>query len=129
MAHYALLDENNVVVNVIVGEEEGHQNKNWEKIYSGMFGLRCLRTSYNTFQGKHTRGGFPFRGNYAGVGYLYYKSIDAFVPPKPYDSWILDRSTYDWQPPIPYPLDGNRYVWNENIKNWEIDLDWDQNNV
>ena len=129
MAHYALLDEDNMVVNVIVGEEEGHQGKNWEKEYSRMFGLKCLRTSYNTFQGKHTQGGRPFRGNYAGVGYFYYRSLDAFIPPKPYESWVLDFSIYDWQPPVPYPTDGDRYLWNEDLVDWEFDVDWYENNV
>ena len=130
MAHYALLDENNIVVNVIVGEEEGHQNKDWEKEYSEIYGLRCLRTSYNTFQGKHTIRGKPFRGNYAGLNFFYSEALDAFIPPQPHRSWVLDESIYDWQPPVPYPTDGYRYVWDETQTEWKIDPDWyTDNNV
>ena len=121
MAHYALLDENNVVVNVIVGAEENSDGINWEKRYSSMFGLRCLRTSINTINGKHIAGGSPFRGNYAGIGYSYNRSLNAFIPPKPYPSWIIDKKEYNWMAPVPYPENGQQYCWNEEILNWELE--------
>jgi len=121
MAHYALLDENNVVVNVIVGAEENSDGINWEKRYSSMFGLRCLRTSINTINGKHIAGGTPFRGNYAGIGYSYNTSLNAFIPPKKYPSWILDKNQYNWVSPIPYPQDKHNYFWNEEVIGWELE--------
>jgi hypothetical protein len=121
MAHYALLDENNIVVNVIVGFDEikGQESLNgWEDYYSELFGMRCKRTSYNTRNGIHLLGGNAFRGNYAGIGYSYDETLDAFIPPKRYDSWILDTSTYEWKPPIPYPNDYNSYIWDEESVSW-----------
>lgn len=129
MAHYAILDENNIVTSVIVGFDEEYQGTNWEKEYSKMFNQKCLRTSYNTLQGKHLNGGRPFRGNYAGIGYFYHRRLDAFIPPKPYDSWVLNPSVYDWEAPVPYPTDGDRYVWNEDLLEWEIDQEGGGQNV
>ena len=79
------------------------------------------QTSYNTVNGVHLLGGTPLRKNYAGVGYKYDQTRDAFIPPKPYASWILNEDTCNWEPPVARPDDdGNNYRWNEEITNWEI---------
>ncbi len=123
MAHYALLDENNVVLNVIVGKDEGGDT-DWEIYYSNVTGKNCKRTSYNTTGGVHKNGGTPFRKNYAGIGFTYDESKDAFIPEKPYNSWALDENTCQWQPPTPQPTDGV-YKWDENTLNWiEIEINY-----
>jgi hypothetical protein len=78
------------------------------------------QTSYNTHNGIHNNGGIPFRKNFAGIGYTYDQQRDAFIPPKPYNSWVLNESTCNWDAPIPYPIDGQRYDWNEEILNWTL---------
>jgi hypothetical protein len=118
MAHYAFLDENNIVTEVIVGKDES--NFNWEQQYGSFRGQLCKRTSYNTHAGVHQSGGTPFRKNYAGIGYTYDEDRDAFIAPKPFNSWVLNEDTCLWESPIPYPQDDNKYTWNETIKNWEI---------
>jgi hypothetical protein len=118
MAHYAFLDENNIVTEVIVGKEE--ENFNGEQQYGSFRGQLCKRTSYNTYGGVHQLGGTPFRKNYAGIGYQYDQQRDAFIPPKPYNSWILNEDTCLWDAPVPYPQDGNKYTWNEEIVNWTL---------
>ena len=116
MAHYAILNENNIVTQVIVGKNEDEtyngQAVNWEEYYGGK------RTSYNTHGNVHSSGGTPFRKNYAGVGYTYDLEKDAFIPPKPYNSWILNEATCLWDSPIPFPNDGKRYTWNEETVSW-----------
>jgi hypothetical protein len=118
MAHYAFLDENNIVTEVITGKEEG--NFNWEQQYGIFRGQLCKRTSFNTQGGIHKLGGTPFRKNYAGIGYTYDQQRDAFIPPKPFNSWLLNESTCIWEAPVAYPTDGGKYSWNETILNWEI---------
>ena len=119
MAHYAVLDENNVVIDVFVGKDEhellnGHPT-DWEQYYG------AKRTSYNTFAGQHKTGGTPFRKNYAGLGYTYDAVRDAFIPPRPLQlSWVLNEDKCIWEPPIPMPQDGNLYSWNEDILQWEL---------
>jgi len=78
------------------------------------------QTSYNTREGVHLLGGTPFRKNYAGIGYKYDQTRDAFIPPKPYNSWTLNETTCDWEPPIAYPTDGQRYTWNETNQSWDL---------
>ena len=116
MAHYAFVDDINVVVEVIVGRDEWETVDgvtDWEAYYSTKRdGLRALRTSYNTVAGGHASGGVPFRGNYAGIGYTYDETLDAFLPPKPFSSWVLDESSFSWVAPVPYPVDGD-YEWDE----------------
>lgn len=80
MAHYAFIDENNMVVEVIVGHDENYGGIDWEQYYSQIRGLRCLRTSYNTMNDEHLNGGIPFRGNYAGIGFYYNEELDKFLP-------------------------------------------------
>ena len=118
MAHYAFLNSNNVVTEVIPGKNEGDDGiDNWEQHYSDFRGQVCKRTSYNTVGNVHLTGGIPFRGNCAGIGYTYREDIDAFVPPKPYPSWILN-SNFVWQPPTPMPVNENRYTWDEATTSW-----------
>jgi len=118
MAHYAFLDENNIVTEVITGKEEG--NFNWEQQYGSFRGQLCKRTSYNTIGGVHQLGGTPFRKNYAGIGYTYDENRDAFIPPKPFNSWILNEDTCLWNSPVDYPTDGENYTWNELTLSWDL---------
>lgn len=120
MAHYAFLDANNIVTEVIVGIDEGEQDTDWEQHYGNFRGQVCKRTSYNTRGGVHINGGQPFRKNYAGIGYTYDADRDAFIPPQPFPSWALDDSICLWVPPIPYPTDGQMYSWDESLINWVI---------
>ncbi len=118
MAHYAFLNADNIVTEVIVGKDEGGP-VDWESHYGAFRGQICKRTSYNTVGGVHQFGGVPYRKNYAGVGYTYDEARDAFIPPKPYASWILNEDTCLWDPPIPYPEDG-MHTWNEETQSWDI---------
>lgn len=113
MAHYAYIDQNNIVTDVVVGRNEGEDGIDWELYYG------AKRTSYNTRGGVHAFGGTPFRKNYAGIGFSYDPSRDAFIPPKPYSSWILSEESCLWEPPLPYPDDGKRYDWNEETTSWK----------
>lgn len=119
MAHYAFLDQNNIVIEVIVGKDETDTTLDWEQHYSEVKGLVCKRTSYNTLGNVHVYGGTPFRKNYASIGYYYDQEKDAFIPPKPFNSWILNNNTCLWEAPITKPNDEKRYEWNENLINWE----------
>jgi len=120
MAHYAFLNQDNIVTEVIVGKNEGEDGINWEEWYGNFRGQVCKRTSYNTQGGNHLLGGIPYRKNYAGVGYLYDEDKDAFIPPKPFESWVLSEETCLWEAPIPKPDDENLYIWNEEIQNWTM---------
>lgn len=107
MAHYALLDENNIVTRVIVGADENFENKDWEIEYGNFFSQRCKRTSYNSYGGVHYKtNGEPsedqskaFRKNYAGIGFYYDEARDAFIPPQKDESWILNETTCLWEKP------------------------------
>jgi len=121
MAHFAELDENNVVLQVIVGVDEPLDG---EAIYQAETGKVWKRTSYNTQGGQHQFGGTPFRKNYAGIGYIYDDQRDAFISPKPYPSWVLNENTCLWQAPIPMP-DTGVWSWNESTLSWdESTLNW-----
>lgn len=111
MAHYAFLDDNNIVTEVIVGIDETEQieGKDPETWYSEFRGQVCKRTSYTG----------SIRKNYAGIGYAYDPELDAFIPPKPFDSWELDEQTCRWKAPIPYPTDGLIYQWSEDLADWK----------
>lgn len=125
MAHYAYIDENNIVTQVIVGKNENEtwqdQPMDWEQYYG------AKRTSYNTRGGiyydPNTNEPSPdqskaFRKNYAGIGYTYDAGRDAFIPPQPYPSWLLNETTCLWESPVPMPVDGNRYTWDESTQSW-----------
>lgn len=121
MAHYAFLDENNVVTEVITGRNEGEVVEgisDWEAYYGNLRGQVCKKTSYNTYHNEHKLGGTPFRKNYAGIGFTYDEVNDAFIPPKPFSSWTLDTETFDWVAPVTYPTDGKLYSWNESTLSW-----------
>ena len=99
MAHYAFLNSDHVVTEVIVGKDEGEDGINWEQWYGDFRGQVCKRTSYNTAGGIHSKGGTPFRKNYAGIGYTYDAQRDAFIPPKPYENWVLNENSCLWEAP------------------------------
>ena len=123
MAHYAFINDLGIVSHVIVGIDEDDLPEgieSWEDYYGELAGQTCLRTSYNTRGNQHIDGGTPFRGNYAGIGYRYDAENDVFIPPRPFDSWVLDNSTWTWRPPIPYPTDGELYDWNESTMSCDL---------
>jgi hypothetical protein len=78
------------------------------------------QTSYNTHAGVHNNNGTPLRKNHAGIGYTYDEDKDAFIPPKPYNSWILNEDTCNWEAPVAYPTDGGTYTWNEETTTWNL---------
>jgi hypothetical protein len=126
MAHFAKLDKNNKVVFVTVGRDE---DENLELELFNRTGDLYKRTSYNTKGGIHydsetnepsTDQSKAFRKNYAGIGYTYDKTRDAFIPPKPYESWTLNEETCLWDSPVPYPDDGEIHSWNEQTQTWDL---------
>ena len=113
MSHFAQIDGNNIVTQVLVIEQD--------VIDTGLFGdpASWIQTSYNTRGGIHTLGGTPLRKNYAGIGYTYNASRDAFIPPKPFASWTLNEDTCLWEAPTPMPVEeGKIFVWNEETTSW-----------
>jgi hypothetical protein len=108
MAHFAKV-ENNLVTQVIVAEQD--------VIDSGLFGTGWVQTSYNTHGGQHPENR-PLRKNYAGVGYTYDATLDAFIPPKPFASWSLNEDTCLWEAPVAMPTDGKLYSWDEEQQDW-----------
>ena len=124
MAHYAFLNSNNIVTEVIVGKNEGEDGIDWEQWYGEFRGQTCKRTSYNTYGGVHNNGGTPYRKNYAGIGDTYDANRDAFIAPKPFASWALNEITCLWDAPTAKPIDNKSYRWNEEQLAWvEIVLD------
>lgn len=124
MSHFAKLDQNNVVVFVTVGRQEDDGK---EAELTARTGDVYKQTSYNTRAGVHydPETGEPsedqskaLRGNYAGIGFTYDEALDAFIPPKPFNSWELDEAIYNWAAPIPYPADGGMYTWDESEGDW-----------
>ena len=112
MAHFAKVN-NGIVVQVIVAEPEF-----FDTFVDSSPGT-WLQTSYNTHGGVHALGGTPLRKNYAGIGFTYDSVRDAFIPPNPYASWILNQDTCLWDSPIAYPNDGDKYKWNEDNQQWD----------
>ena len=112
MSHFAKV-VNGKVVEVIVAEADFFDT------FVDTSPGKWIQTSYNTSGGQHKSGGTPLRKNYAGIGWNYDKTADAFYPPKPYDSWTLNTTTYLWEPPTAYPDDGRIYKWDEENKNWK----------
>jgi hypothetical protein len=126
MTHFALIDEESFVVQVFRGRQE---DDGLESELTARTGDTYKQTSYNTWGGIHydPATGEPsedqskaLRFNYAGIGYIYDEHRDAFIPPKPFDSWVLDESTCLWSPPISMPIDDNLYVWNEKTQSWDM---------
>jgi hypothetical protein len=130
MASFAKLDNNNIVLRVESVVNDVLKDSNGiEQEQLGINFLRTLynepnsiwkQTSYNTQSGINKNGGTPLRKNFAGIGYTYDSQRDAFIPQKPYNSWVLTEQTCNWEAPIARPNDGNRYKWNEEILNWEL---------
>lgn len=110
MSHFARVTAQGIVEQVIVAEQDFidtlPDRTSW------------VQTSYNTHGGVHANGGTPLRKNYAGVGYTYDSVRDAFIPPKPYASWVLNENTCLWDAPVAYPADGKTYNWDENTQQW-----------
>lgn len=115
MSHFAKLDENNIVIAVFPGRQEDDGK---EAELSARTGDIYKQTSYNTRGGIHLLGGTPLRKNYAGVGYTYDPDRDAFIPPKPFNSWSLNETTCLWDPPVSYPTDGGQWTWDETNQEW-----------
>ena len=118
MAHYAFLDQNNIVIEVIVGKDEAEGGIDWEAHYGAFRSQPCKRTSYNTQGGVHSGGGTPYRKNYAGIGYIYDAQRDAFISPKPFASWTLNETSCLWDAPTPMPTEGGPYRWDESTTSW-----------
>jgi hypothetical protein len=112
MSHFAQIDGNNIVTQVIVIEQD--------VVDTGLFGdpNSWIQTSYNTSGGIHLLGGTPLRKNYAGIGYTYDSTRDAFIPPKPFNSWTLNETTCLWEAHIAMPDDGKMYSWDEETTSW-----------
>ena len=108
MAHFAQINDNNIVLRVIViPNEVENEGEQWCKNF---LGGNWKQTSYNA----------AIRKNFAGIGFTYDGIRDAFIPPKPYPSWVLNESTCTWESLIPYPNDGERYIWNESSQGWDV---------
>jgi hypothetical protein len=119
MAHFAELDESNKVLRVMVIDDEHESDgENWCNEFFN--GGAWKQTSYNTIGGVHTLGGTPYRKNYAGVGHTYDEIRDAFIPPKPFSSWVLDEDTCRWVSPVAVPQvnDHTNYEWDEESQQW-----------
>jgi len=121
MAHYAFINDQNIVTEVITGKDETDTTLDWEQHYAEFRpGMICRRTSYNTLGNEHRTNGTPYRKNYAGIGYTWDETRDAFIPPKSYISWILNETTCLWEAPIPMPSDSKSYIWNEETLSWML---------
>ena len=127
MAHWAELDSNNVVTRVLVGDNNDPAGDEGYQWLVDNLGGTWVKTSYNAIGGKwrnpetnEITQNSGFRKNYAGIGYTYDSVRDAFIPPKPFNSWLLDESTCLWNPPISYPNDGQSYTWNEETISWNL---------
>ena len=126
MAHFAQINENNIVVQVIVVDTKDTSTADGiekesigEAFCERLFGGTWKKTSYNTQANKHIGGGTPLRGNYAGIGYIYDSTNDVFYPPQPFPSWSISAATdWQWAAPTPMPTDGKPYAWDENTKTW-----------
>ena len=130
MAHYALLDENNIVTQVVVGVDDDQETE-----LSTIYDCTVKKTSYNTKNNLHTKGGTPFRANYAGIGYTYDEVNDVFIPeeyewnsthnkvlkPKPYSTWVIDETTWEWKAPVDAPADAMEvaYEYNNDTESWD----------
>ena len=125
MAHFVKLENGIVIQGIVVNnaellEENGVESESKGIAFcSNLLGGTWKQTSYNTQAGQHTLGGMPFRKNYAGIGYTYDETLDAFIPPKPFASWLLDTDKAQWKAPVDMPTDDKRYTWNEETTSWD----------
>lgn len=118
MAHFANINSDNIVTQVlVVSDNDAPRGHDFLSKDLGLGGT-WIQTSYNTRGGEHSNGGTPLRKNYAGIGYTYDSGRDAFIPPKPYASWVLDESSCLWNAPVAYPTDGKMYSWDESTTSW-----------
>jgi len=128
MASFAKIGLNNKVIEVLsIVNEVLYDSNGIEQEAIGIDFLTKLtgypvwkQTSYNTHGGVHINGGTPLRKNHAGIGYTYDEDRDAFIPKKPFNSWVLNETTCLWESPIPYPQDNNKYSWNEQNQSWDL---------
>ena len=121
MAHFAKINESNIVTQVVVvNDSDGDNDTDGQNFLNNLFKTTHTwkKTSYNTYGNTHRLGGTPYRKNFASVGFTYDSSRDAFIEPKPYNSWTLDETTCLWEPPVVYPSDGKSYEWDEDNKQW-----------
>jgi hypothetical protein len=112
MSHFAKVTDG-IVTQVIVAEPE------FFATFVDSSPGEWIQTSYNTHSGVHATGGTPLRKNYAGIGYTYDRARDAFIPPQPFSSWLLNETTCLWNSPVAYPTDGKQYTWNESSQQWD----------
>lgn len=117
MAHFAEIGTDNKVIRVLVTSNEA-PDEGYQWLVDNLGGT-WVKTSYNTQGGVHNSGGTPLRKNYAGIGYLYDSDRDAFIPPRPFNSWILNESSCLWEAPVAMPTDGKIYTWNEDSVSWQ----------
>jgi len=123
MAHFAKLGIGNIVERVeVVHNDIATTEQAGVDFLNNLYKTNDVwkQTSYNTFGGVHKLGGTPFRKNYAGIGFQYDQTRDAFIPPKPFNSWVLNEDTCNWEAPVAYPNDGQRYTWNEENQSWDL---------
>ena len=123
MAHFAKLKVGNIVERVEkLSNDVATTEQAGIEFLNNIYGENYIwkQTSYNTHAGVHKLGGTPFRKNFAGIGWKYDQYRDAFIPPKPYNSWTLNETTCLWEPPVAYPTDGQVYNWNETNQTWDL---------
>ncbi len=123
MAHFAKLGVGDIVLKVhVVSNDLATSEQAGIDFLNNLYNTRDVwkQTSYNTVGGVHLKGGTPFRKNYAGIGYSYDQTRDAFIPPKPFVSWTLNEETCLWEAPVAYPDDGQKYLWNEETQQWDL---------
>ncbi len=119
MAYFARIQEGIVTEVLAVSDEQEHRGQEFLADDLGLGGF-WVQTSYNTRGGVHINGGTPLRKNYAGIGYTYDEQRDAFIPPQPYASWVLNEDSCLWESPVPYPADGQMYRWDEATVIWVV---------
>lgn len=114
MSHFAEIDKDGIVLRVVVGDNlKPNEGLDW---LQENLGGTWVQTSYNTKGGKHALDGIPLRKNYAAIGFIYDANRDAFIPPKPFESWVLNEQSCLWEPPIAKPE--GEFVWDESVVNW-----------
>ena len=123
MAHFAKLGKGNKVLRVeVISNEVATTEEAGVEFLNNLYGTNDIwkQTSYNTIAGTHKLGGTPFRKNFAGINYTYDAIKDAFIPPRIYNSWILNEDTCRWEAPVAYPDDDKDYEWNEENMTWDL---------
>jgi len=123
MAHFAKLGIGNKVLTVeVVSNDIATTEQAGIDFLNNFYKTNDIwkQTSYNTYGGEHKLGGTPFRKNYAGIGFKYNQTLDAFISPKPHNSWILNETTCLWEAPVIKPDDGQNYIWNEETQQWDL---------